>query len=68
MRLLDWMRRENMDDEALASRIGDVTVHAVKKWKYGERTPDLKNILKIEKITRGDVAIRDWANARAEAS
>jgi DNA-binding transcriptional regulator YdaS (Cro superfamily) len=62
MKLLDYMRRQELDDETLARRIGDCTAHAVKKWKYGERRPDADRILKIQKITGGHVTLRDWAS------
>ncbi|AWN35753.1 hypothetical protein [Methylobacterium radiodurans] len=61
MRLLDYMRDEKLDDEAFASRLGDCTAHAVKKWKYGEREPDAGTIVRIQVATAGKVTVRDWA-------
>lgn len=66
MRLLDYMRNEKLDDEAFASRLGDCSAHAVKKWKYGEREPDAGTIVRIQVATDGKVTVRDWA-AQAEA-
>ncbi len=60
MRLLAWMRQNDVSDDALALLVGGVTGHAVRKWKYGERVPSSKIILKIETITAGLVALRDW--------
>ncbi|CAL8981842.1 hypothetical protein RHODGE_RHODGE_04007 [Rhodoplanes serenus] len=62
MKLLDYMRREGVDDEALAARLGSVTAFAVKKWKYGERIPDALTIVRLEEITGGAVTLRDWAD------
>lgn len=62
MKLLDYMRRENIDDEALAAQVGSVTAYAVKKWKYGERVPDALTIVRLEEITGGEVTLRDWAD------
>lgn len=61
MKLLDWMRREGIDDNEMADQVGGVTAFAVKKWKYGERVPDARTIVRLEEITSGDVTLRDWA-------
>lgn len=61
MRLLEFMRSHAIDDETMASRIGDCSGHAVKKWKYGEREPDASTMLKIERVTDGKVTLRDWS-------
>lgn len=60
MKLIDYMRREGLDDEAMARQIGRCTGHAVKKWKYGERVPDANRILRIEEITNRRVRLKDW--------
>lgn len=66
MKLLDWMRREGVDDDGMASRVNDglslddhITVSAVKKWKYGERQPPADKIVRIEEVTGGEVTLRD---------
>jgi DNA-binding transcriptional regulator YdaS (Cro superfamily) len=61
MKLLDYMRAENLDDQAMAGRIGGCSAHAVKKWKYGERSPDPDRIIRIEEVTGGKVSLRDWS-------
>lgn len=61
MRLLDYMREEGLDDEALAARLGECSPYAVKKWKYGEREPDASTIVRIERVTSGRVGLPDWA-------
>ena len=62
MKLLDYMRVEDLDDEAMAGRIGGCSAHAVKKWKYGERSPDPDRIIRIEEVTGGKVGLRDWSS------
>jgi transcriptional regulator with XRE-family HTH domain len=42
-----------------------VSEHAVRKWIYGQRRPDLEMMLKIEESTSGNVAVADWARVRA---
>lgn len=67
MRLIEYMEREGLDDRTFAARFNAnmpkrmrCGVHAVKKWKYGERRPDPDGILRIEVITSGEVTLRDW--------
>lgn len=60
MKLIDWMRREGIDDEAFAASVGDCTSHAVRKWKYGERNPPGDRIARIEVVTGGEVGFHDW--------
>lgn len=66
MKLLDWMRREGIDDEAMAARVNEglppgdhITASAVKKWKYGERQAPSDKVVRIEEITQRDVTLRD---------
>lgn len=66
MRLLQFMREEGLDDEAMASLIGDCSAHAVKKWKYGEREPDAMTMLRIESVTGSKVRMPDWAEQTAQ--
>lgn len=66
MKLLDYMRDEKLDDDAMASRLGDCSGHAVKKWKYGERVPSIEVAARIERATEGRVGLRDWVRADAE--
>lgn len=42
-----------------------VSEHAVRKWIYGQRRPDLEMMLKIQESTAGTVAVADWARVRA---
>ena len=79
MQLLDYMRRENLDDAAMAARINAArinagvpaerhcTLSAVKKWKYRERSPDADRIIDIQRATNDEVGLQDWASEPAEA-
>jgi DNA-binding transcriptional regulator YdaS (Cro superfamily) len=68
MKLIAYMRVKKLDDEAMASRVGGVTRHAVKKWMYGERMPRPEQIAAIAKITGGKVTLSDWIEQAAERS
>lgn len=67
MQLIDWMRANMLDDEAMTALVNEgvppaehCTVHAVKKWKYRERMPPADKIVRIEDITKKRVTLRDW--------
>ncbi len=62
MKLIDWMRDNSADDDAMASLIGGVSGHAVKKWKYGERMPRRNELLRITEVTNGLVTANDFMN------
>lgn len=69
MKLLDWMRREGLDDDAVAEKINaglpadeHITAAAVKKWKYGEREPPINKIVRVEEISNREVMLRDFAS------
>ena len=59
MRLIDWMRKTDIDVYE-AARAFDVSIYAVKKWLKAERVPRPKTQNKIKKITRGAVSGDDW--------
>jgi hypothetical protein len=67
MKLLDWMRDNSLDDDAMAILVGGVTAHAVKKWKYGERTPRRTELQKISEVTAGNVTANDFAGLASSA-
>lgn len=60
MKLIDYMREHKLGDAAMADRVGDVTSHAIRKLKYGERTPSLRLAARIEEATDGHVRAVDW--------
>ena len=77
MQLIEWMTLRGINnsdgDEKVAAKLRKLdpdrpcSASAVKKWKYQEREPDALRILHIEKITKGEVALRDWAAVRSAA-
>ena len=67
MRLIDYLVKHNLTDEAFAKMVGGVGRHAVKKWRYGERVPDAARIARVEDVTGGSVSLGDWHDASAVA-
>jgi hypothetical protein len=65
MKLIDYMRSNDLDDEAMAGRVGIVTAHAIRKLKYGERKPSLAVAVKIEEVTAGAVPAAHWVRETA---
>ena len=61
MRLIDYMRSQNLDDAAMAERVGGITGHGIRKLKYGERGPSIETAIRIEAVTDGQVGLRDWS-------
>ena len=59
MRLIDWMKKTDIDIYE-AARAFDSSIYAVKKWLKGERTPRPKMQAKIKKVTKGQVTGDDW--------
>ncbi|WP_264045588.1 hypothetical protein [Methylobacterium flocculans] len=63
MRLIDYMRSENLDDAAMAARVGGITEHGIRKLKYGERGPSIEVAIRIGEATAGQVGLNDWSRA-----
>lgn len=61
MKLIDYLKLSNLDDEAFASSIG-CSASAVRKWKYGERIPRRHALKRIERATNGAVTVADFFN------
>lgn len=61
MRLIDYMRSQNLGDAAMAKRVGGITGHGIRKLKYGERGPSIETAIRIEAVTDGQVGLRDWS-------
>lgn len=68
MKLIDYMRQHKLDDAAMAERVGDVTTHAIRKLKYGERTPSLRLAARIEDVTNGHVRAVEWMRDASAAT
>lgn len=45
-----------------------VSDHAVRKWVYGQREPDLTTALKIEVLTGGRVTVSGLQRSKAQAA
>ncbi len=61
MRLLDFMKQRGLSDDQMAGMIGpEATPRAVRKWKYGETTPRLPALLRIEVVSEGLVTAKDF--------
>ncbi len=61
MNLLTYMKAQAMSDEEMAEKIGcEATARAVRNWKYGDRTPSVTVIVRIEEVTAGAVTVRDF--------
>ena len=64
MKLLDYMKANHLSDAALAALLGaGVSEGAVKKWKYGERSPRVPDLVRLEDATFGAVTARDFLPA-----
>ena len=66
MRLGDFMKEKGLDDAAMAAVIGEVSEFAVKKWRYGERTPRPAQMQRISKATEGRVTADDFMRVADE--
>ncbi len=63
MRLGEYLQTHKIDDHTFAALLGGVSSHAVKKWRYRERTPRLDAIRKIQEATGGAVTPADFVEA-----
>lgn len=68
MRLIDYMRSENLDDAAMAALVGGITEHGIRKLKYGERGPSIEVAIRIGEATAGQVGLNDWSRSPTPAS
>lgn len=59
MTLSEYMRNAGIDDDALAAKLG-CSAGAVRKWKYGERTPRPDQMVRIREVTGGAVTADDF--------
>lgn len=65
MKLLDYMRDHGLGDEAMASLVGGITSHGIRKLKYGERNASLGVATRIEAVTNGQVTPADLVKENA---
>jgi DNA-binding transcriptional regulator YdaS (Cro superfamily) len=60
MKLAEYMKSIGLGDLAMAEKIGGCSEFAVKKWKYGERTPRPEQMVRIRAATGGQVSADDF--------
>ena len=60
MKLLDYMKLHHASDSDIALAVGTVSPAAVKKWKYGETSPRLPELVKLVELTNGAVTPNDF--------
>jgi hypothetical protein len=66
MKLAQFMSEHGYTDASMAEKIGNCSEFAVRKWKYGERTPRPRIIDRIQHISEGKVGLKDWLPAPSE--
>jgi transcriptional regulator with XRE-family HTH domain len=68
MKLDHYMTLHGLDDEAMASRIGEVGATGVRKWRLGERVPRPDQMRRIHEATGGEVEPNDFYGLTAAQS
>lgn len=66
MTLHDYLLATKTTDDSFARLVG-VSVGAVRKWRYGERTPRPAQMACIREATKGRVTPNDFIAARTAA-
>ena len=59
-KLKAYMERNNLNAEGFARKIKKPTP-SLYAWLRGSSTPALKTAIRIEKATKGEVTVYDWA-------
>lgn len=59
MKLAAYLSQTKIDERSFGERLG-VTEFAVRKWRYGQRTPSVEMIQRISDVTSGEVSFTDW--------
>lgn len=54
-----YLRTAGLDDDAFASMVQS-SIGAVRKWRYGERTPRPQQMIRIKQATGGAVTADDF--------
>ena len=62
MTLKEYIASGNIDISHMAYSLG-VSEHAVHKWVYGQREPNLETALRIVELTNNEVSIDDLLKA-----
>ncbi|MCX5581456.1 hypothetical protein [Kaistia terrae] len=67
MKLTSYLSDNKIDEKAFGAQLG-VSEFAVRKWRYGQRVPNVATIQLISEITGGKVGFPDWLVDQARAS
>lgn len=66
MKLREWREKAGLTQLELATRAGldPAQISKWEKWTGGPGAPDLRNALKIERATDGEVPVEEWEDRR----
>lgn len=59
-KLIKYMAKNNLNPRHIAQKM-DMSITPVYLWAKGIRKPTIKHALLLEKITNGEVSVKDWA-------
>jgi transcriptional regulator with XRE-family HTH domain len=59
MKLIEYLREQNLTDEQFAEQVGK-SKWAVRKWMYGQRVPRHNEMQSIALLTGGKVTANDF--------
>lgn len=65
MQLSQWLKRANLSQKDFA-RLIEASPAAVSRLIHGDLQPSSKMIIKIDKVTKGEVGLKDWAKQMAK--
>jgi DNA-binding transcriptional regulator YdaS (Cro superfamily) len=66
MKLAAYLKAADLDDAAFAALSkGAFSAEAVRKWRFGVRTPRPKQLSLIAKLTKGQVTANDFMDMAA---
>ena len=66
MKLAAYLKHHGLSDEEFASHLGGgLSAEAVRKWRFGVRTPRPVHLVRIAEVTNGDVTANDFLPAPA---
>ena len=69
MRPIDWRKQAGLSQESAAKLVGVMGKNPARtwqRWEIGEREPPVSVIAKIEALSDGAVAARDWLDVGRE--
>ncbi len=59
MFLGDWLKKHSRTARWLAAKV-DVSESQVSRWIHGQSTPSVIQIVRVQRLTGGDVGVHDW--------